>query len=338
MTSPSSRPIFDLSDPKTLLLDLVTPKLKDVVAIHEAFVADMKANPDPGKLPVKTGWNKITPEIAINLLRRNKPGANRWIDPATVYYYAQQMARDDWKETGQGILVDKEGWLLDGQHRLYALLISGTAITSFVVTDVKPAPNLFVYIDNARTRTAATALQTKGFNGLSSIITGVLRFAEEVKAGIYDATRGASKLARMSPAQYLALVDNYPNVQAAAHSVASDWSAVVERLPRRKDVVSYVGMRIIDEHGEAIADDFFADLTDGNERDLDHPVTELHREIERDEKRIKKLKKQHVAAMLILVFNAWFKHETMAKRWMQQVNEDFPTLVAGQREMADAAE
>ena len=50
------------------------------------------------------------------------------------------------------------------------------------------------------------------------------------------------------------------------------------------------------------------------------------------------MKKQHLAAMLILVFNAWHKHGTLSKRWMLSVTEDFPTLVSGEESQAEAAE
>ena len=40
--------------------------------------------------------------------------------------------------------------LLDGQHRLWAILLSGTAITTFVVTNLPAHPHLFAYIDNVQ--------------------------------------------------------------------------------------------------------------------------------------------------------------------------------------------
>ena len=124
---------FDLSDPATLKLDLDNPKPKDVLALVEAFEADIKAKPDLGPLPVQTGWNEITPVIGVGLARRNRPGANRRIDPNTVFYYANQMARGQWKATGQPILFSEDGVLMDAQHRILAGIISGVTFTSYVV-------------------------------------------------------------------------------------------------------------------------------------------------------------------------------------------------------------
>src|SRR5262245_556456 len=116
-----ARPAFNLDDPASLKLDLANPKPKDVMALAELFQTDIAANPELGPLPVQTGWCDITPAIAVNLLRRNRPGANRKLDPGTVLYYAGQMARNDWKATGQPVLVDNQQHLLDAQHRLYGV-------------------------------------------------------------------------------------------------------------------------------------------------------------------------------------------------------------------------
>jgi hypothetical protein len=311
-------------------------KPKEVLALVETFEADIQANPDPGPLPVTTGWHEITPAIALNLLRRNRPGANRKIDPATVFYYGKQMAKNDWKATGQPILLDANGRLQDGQHRLFAVLISGATIKSFVVTGIDPIPTLFAYIDNSRTRTPAVALQTAGLNGVSAIIVKVIKIGEEVKHGVYNPS-GATKLGRMSPADILALANDYPNARRAARSAASDWSDAVEYLGGNKDIVAYLGMRIIDLHSEEVADDFFEEIMADSERTADDPIAALRKVIDKDNASENPMLKQHRLAALIKAFNAWHRHEALGRRWMLMVNEDFPVL-DGSQPQAEAAE
>ena len=275
------RPNFDLADASTLTLDLANPKPKDVMALVEAFDAANNESSVLGPLPVSTGWNDITPTVAVDLLKRNRPGANRKIDPPTVFYYANQMARGQWKATGQAMLFDAHGRLQDAQHRLYGVLISGATIKSFVVVDIDPIPNLFAYIDNARPRTAATALQTAGFNGVASVINRVIKIGEEVRHGVYNPS-GIERLQRMSPVDVLGLMDQYPNAQKAARSAASDWDEVVTFLgSKRKDIVAYLGMRIIDLHSEEVADDFFETVADPSDRAPDDPILAFRKEIRR---------------------------------------------------------
>ena len=199
-----------------------------MIALVEVFTEAMKANPDLGPLPVHTGWTEITPAKGINLLMRNLPGANRKVDPNTVIYYANQMEQCDWKATGQPILVDANGRLLDAQHRLLAGLISGMTFKSYVVTEIE------------RTRSCSRTSTMRGrvplrrrcrlpASWLSPIIVRMIKVAEEVKYGVYN-PGGATKLARMSPATILRLSRHYPNAQKAARSAASDWAEAVESL------------------------------------------------------------------------------------------------------------
>ena len=117
--------------------------------------------------------------------------------------------------------------LIDAQHRMLAGLISGVTFKSYVVTEIEPIPNLFAYIDNVRVRTAPAALQTAGLQRRVFAHHQVLKLGEEVKHGVFNPT-GASRLARMSPADALRLVANYPNAQRASRSTMSDWYEVVE--------------------------------------------------------------------------------------------------------------
>jgi hypothetical protein len=329
-------PQFDFGNPASFKLDLIHPKPKEVLAIDEAFkVAIRKSTHDLGALPVTTGWNEITPEIAVNMLLRNRQ--NRRIDPATVYYYANQMAAGKWKATGQPILVDANGELADSQHRLIAVLISGATIKSFVVTDIEPIPGLFAYIDNSRPRTAATALQTKGLNGVSATIVKVIKIGEEVRHGVYNPS-GASKLPRMSPADILELSDSYPNARQAARVASSDWEEAVTLLGGRKEVIAYIGMRITDLFDEYKADDFFEEImadTDG--RSSDDPILALRKLAEKDARNETQMKKQYMLAAMIKVFNAWHSGQPLGRRWMLQVDENFPDFVENESDTAEAA-
>lgn len=322
------RPDFDVNNPETLILDLASPKPKDVLAIIAAFETDIKSNPVLGKLTIKSGWNTITPIVAADLLRRNRPGANRKIDPGTVFYYAAQMARDQWKATGQPILLDRDGNFRDGQHRMLAVIVSGSTIRSYVVTDIEPIDNLFAYIDNSRTRTPSTALQTAGFNGVAPIIVQVIKIGESVKRGVFDPT-GAARLGRLSPIDVLQLSASYPNAQKAARSANSDWAEATEMVGDRKSVVAYFGMIVIDNHGESVADDFFEELSATDDLPADSPILALRKLAEKDRNAGKPMKAHHMLGALILVFNAWHRNETLTRRWMLQVNEDFPVLDTG---------
>ena len=69
---------------------------------------------------MKTEVLTITPEMALDMLCKNS--SNRKIRQNRVRYYANQMREGKWHLTGQGITFAKDGTLLDGQHRLHAIV------------------------------------------------------------------------------------------------------------------------------------------------------------------------------------------------------------------------
>lgn len=81
------------------------------------------------KAEVKT----ITPELAKEYLRHND--SNRALRRTRVLQYAHDMKEGKWNLTGQGITFGKDGNLLDGQHRLHAVVFSGVSVDFLVVTD-----------------------------------------------------------------------------------------------------------------------------------------------------------------------------------------------------------
>lgn len=72
----------------------------------------------------------VTPVMAAKWLKRCVP--NRPIRTKTVAAYARDMAAGNWVTTHQGIAFNDEGELMDGQHRLLAVVASGCTIKMLV--------------------------------------------------------------------------------------------------------------------------------------------------------------------------------------------------------------
>jgi hypothetical protein len=67
----------------------------------------------------------ITPQKAVYYLEKNKK--NRPLSMQAVQKYAQEMRSGTFKETGDSIKFDTNDILIDGQHRLQAIVSSGTS-------------------------------------------------------------------------------------------------------------------------------------------------------------------------------------------------------------------
>lgn len=92
----------------------------------------------------------ITPEIAAYILRGNTH--NREINQRQVAIWAEAMRRGEWKLTHQGIAISSDGRLIDGQHRLLAIIKAGIALEMMVATD-QDFDEVFKLIDKVYKRT-----------------------------------------------------------------------------------------------------------------------------------------------------------------------------------------
>lgn len=76
----------------------------------------------------------ITPEIALEMLSSND--GNRPLRSSVVKRLANAIRRGEWRVSHQGIAIDASGRLLDGQHRLRAIVESGIACEIMVTRNV----------------------------------------------------------------------------------------------------------------------------------------------------------------------------------------------------------
>ena len=75
---------------------------------------------------VKARMCALTPELATKLLARNTH--NRTISSSRIRQYAADMAAGNWAFNGEAIKVSEGGQILDGQHRLRAVIESDVTI------------------------------------------------------------------------------------------------------------------------------------------------------------------------------------------------------------------
>lgn len=116
----------------------------------------------------------ITPDMARRLLESNT--RNRPVAPRIVATYARDMKDGNWQITGEGIKIATDGTLLDGQHRLHAIIKADTAVPMLVARGI---PNEAQGVmDTGRKRTAADALSIAGEKN-AAIIASAAKLALE---------------------------------------------------------------------------------------------------------------------------------------------------------------
>lgn len=134
---------------------------------------------------------EITPEYAQELLKNNK--INRPISQRSVRHYAQQMVKGDWcSETDESIKVSVNKMLLDGQHRLNAIVYGNKAVKMRVTYNLPD--EIFHYIDQGKKRTAKDVLHIAGVPN-SGAIAGIIKAAIVMQTGaLIDASAVQTQL------------------------------------------------------------------------------------------------------------------------------------------------
>lgn len=107
---------------------------------------------------MKTELKCITPEDAKTLLLLNTN--NRPLIDSYVDKLAKDMTEGRWIQNGDTIRISNTGVLLDGQHRLAAIVKSGVDQTYLVASDL--ANDAFAVTDNGKPRTTGHVLAHEG--------------------------------------------------------------------------------------------------------------------------------------------------------------------------------
>ena len=85
---------------------------------------------EPTRAPLNSQWMDITPELAGRWLKNNF--RNRPVKADVVAAYARDMVAGLWRPTHQGVAFNDRDELIDGQHRLLAIVKAGVTVRMMV--------------------------------------------------------------------------------------------------------------------------------------------------------------------------------------------------------------
>ena len=166
---------------------------------------------------------KVTPSMAQTLLKTNT--SNRSVRKNRVKNYATQMRRGQWQLTGDPIRISSTGRLLDGQHRLLAIIESDTAIETIVIEGLADAT--FTVIDSGLARTPSDALAFAGV-GSAAHIAPIVRIVIGIESelNIYN-SEAMSLVTRQDIVDY---VENNTDALRWAVSMGSRLDSAVDGI------------------------------------------------------------------------------------------------------------
>jgi hypothetical protein len=115
----------------------------------------------------------ITPTRASQILEANIK--NRDIRQPRVDKYANDIISGRWKEgTGESIKISKTGIVLDGQHRLHAIIKANKAVVMLVISGIEDS--VFDVIDTGSSRNATDVFKIADVKNSSTIPSIIATF------------------------------------------------------------------------------------------------------------------------------------------------------------------
>jgi hypothetical protein len=144
----------------------------------------------------------FTPELAKRALSHNNQNRNK--SHHTISAYARDMANGDWVTTGDPIRFDSKGNLIDGQHRLEAVVESGLKIPFLVVYGLDTRARHA--LDIGRKRSPADVLGLMGYHRTTRLAAA---------ARSVNALRSGQRGQRTTAAEIRHIIENHPEL---AHS------------------------------------------------------------------------------------------------------------------------
>lgn len=116
----------------------------------------------------------LTADSIVTLLHSANESRNRHVSMGHVQKLSRDMSEGHWKWTGDPIQLDDDGFVRNGQHRLLAVIHSGTTQEFSVVRGLDPTAQLV--IDVGRPRSVASQLHLIGVSNatMATAIANVL--------------------------------------------------------------------------------------------------------------------------------------------------------------------
>lgn len=112
----------------------------------------------------------ITPEVAKEYLNKNT--SNRKINKDIIEQYVNAMRSSQWIPNGDTIKFSNNDKLMDGQHRLSAIISSGKSYNMVVIRGLPE--EVFKTIDTGKKRNRSDVLHIAGFSNVAAL-AGALR-------------------------------------------------------------------------------------------------------------------------------------------------------------------
>lgn len=258
----------------------------------------------------------ITVAKAQLILKRNK--SNRPLNGENSNFISHAMKQNKFMFTGESIIIGKNGDLMDGQHRLDAVVLTGKEQYFVVVYGVDN--DAFKHIDIGKNRSAGDVLSIQNIvnpNSFASIARFILNFN---RGGI---ARAASKMSnkkmKITNSEISDFVIKYHNSLQESRTYGFVKENVL--LPGNLLSAFHYIFKKIDENAAA---DFCKKFSDGKELKDTDAISILRQEMKADIQSQRKMSAEEKMALICIAWNHYRNDKKVTSLKWNPDKDEFP--------------
>jgi len=258
----------------------------------------------------------MTPALAATILD-SRNTSNRKISKAHVNLLAKFMENGDWDFNGDSIRFDENGVLIDGQHRLLAIIKSKTSQIVLILTGVEH--KAFDTIDIGSKRSGSDIFSINNIKN-ETLTASVVKFIYAFKNGKFSANRNTIR--NLSTHEIMDYYESLDNVQESI-----DFASKLKTKGQRLFTPSLLGglHYLFSEVDADMADDFMTKLYVGVNLDENSPITPLRNKLFKA-KIDKNFKLTNQSLLQTIVF-VWDKYSNGKKSKTLRVPDDYEIVI-----------
>lgn len=274
---------------------------------------------------VKVSIRTFTPKQAEAILAAQPTGegkANREVKPKYALSIADAWERGEYIQTGDTLKWDTNGNLIDGGHRLTAVVLSGQKTEFVVVEGIDPDAIRVIDAELAK-RSLADQLSIEGFKN-SVPLASTVRATWGMEQNGNPQLGGSQGL---TMAQALDFIERRPSIEASAvaglkYTGRMKSSGSPAGITAREFGMLYEIMHHIDE---GVAADFFDQVSNGHMLEKGSPALRLRARVQAHEATEGQHSIQYITGIFIKAWNAEIEGRKPRSLKMEK-NEPYPEI------------
>ena len=252
---------------------------------------------------------RISPDVAREMMKTNT--RNRKLNAIHARRLRDVIAAGEWWMNGEAIIFSIDGTLLNGQHRLSAIITSGIAVDVMVVRGIDE--RAFRTMDGGRVRTTGEVLSMDGERNANNVAAAVQALLTFVDSG-GQVPGNVSHYRKATPTLTARVIESHPCIRDSVTAMQKNTLYRTQHSAMLHYLFSLVS--------PAIANDFSSVMASGH-HDMERPLVVFRESLVRTP--LRPDLRQAVAARAIKAFNAE-KSSDRPKMLRFGVSEAFPTI------------